>query len=166
MVAEPQRSRIVSEASCTIPPTFIVRASMSRPRVLYILGSLAANDMGDEIVTILGRLSRSQFDPVVVTLGGQEELRERVREMKVGTHSLGLVGPMGTLRAVSKVRALIGRLGVDLVHGYGSWGGAVAQLAAPKDVAVVRTVTRPPNHEKDLRGRVLRYWRRCGRPRH
>ena len=138
---------------------------MSRPRVLYILGSLAANDLGDELVTILGRLSRADFDPMVVTLGGQEELRERVQEMKVRTYSLELVGPMGAFRAVSQVRALIKRVGVDVVHGYGSWGGAVAQLAAPRDVAVVRTVTRPPNHEKDLRGRVLRHLERRARSR-
>jgi len=138
---------------------------MSRPRVLYILGSLAANDVGEEIVAILGRLSRSQFDPQVVTLGGREDLRGRVQEMKVRTHSLGLVGPMGTLRAVSKVRDVIRTSGAALVHGYGSWGGAVAQLAAPKDVAVVRTVTRPPNHEKDMRGRMLRLLERRARGR-
>ncbi len=138
---------------------------MSRPRLLYILGSLAANDVGDEIVAILGRLSRSRFDPSVVTLGGRDDLKRRVEEMKVPTYSLGLVGPMGTLQAVSKVRALVRRLGVDVVHGYGSWGGAVAQLAAPEDVAVVRTVTRPPNHEKDLRGRLLRHLERRARGR-
>lgn len=129
---------------------------MTRPRVLYIMGSLAANDLGEEVVTILGRLSRSSFEPSVVTLGGREELRERVRELKVPTHSLGLVGPFGTIRAVGKTRELIKRTGAELVHGFGSWGGAVAQLAAPKDVAVVRTVTRPPTHEKDFRGRLLR----------
>ena len=91
---------------------------MSRPRVLYILGSLAANDVGDEIVAILGQLSRSQFEPSVVTLGGREDLRQRVEEMKVRTHSLNLVGPMGMLRAVPKVRALIQRVGAELVHGY------------------------------------------------
>jgi Glycosyl transferase 4-like domain/Glycosyl transferases group 1 len=139
---------------------------MSRPRVLYIMGSLAANDLGDEVVAILGRLSRSSFDPRVVTLGGREELGARVREMKVTTHSLGLVGPLGTLQAVSRVRDLITRTGVDIVHGFGSWGGAVAQLAAPRDVAVVRSVTRPPNHEKDLRGRLLRHLERRARGRH
>jgi glycosyltransferase involved in cell wall biosynthesis len=130
------------------------------------MGSLVANDLGEEVVTILGRLSRADFDPRVVTLGGREELRERILEMQVQTHSLGLVGPVGTLRAVSRVRDLIRKTGVDLVHGFGSWGGAVAQLAAPKDVAIVRSVTRPPNHEKDLRGRALRYLERKARDRH
>jgi glycosyltransferase involved in cell wall biosynthesis len=139
---------------------------MDRPRVLYVMGSLVANDLGEEIVTILGRLSRAQFDPRVVTLGGREELREQVREMKVRTYSLGLVGPFGTLRAVPRVRDLIRKTGVDIVHGFGSWGGAVAQLAAPKEVGVVRTVTRPPNHEKDLRGRLLRYLERRARSEH
>ena len=138
---------------------------MRRPRVLYILGSLAANEVGQEIVAILGRLSRSSFDPRVVTLGGREDLRDQIRELKVRTYSLGLVGSVGTLQAVSKVRDVIKKTGADVVHGYGSWGGAVAQLAAPKDVAVVRTVTRPPNHEKDLRGRLLRHLERRARGR-
>ena len=130
---------------------------MSRPRVLYILGSLAANDLGEEIVAILSHLSQSSFDPSVVTLGGREDLRARVDELKVPTYSLALGGPIGTLRAVSKARDVIRTAGADIVHGYGSWGGAVAQLATPKDVAVVRSVSRPPNHERDLRGRVLRH---------
>ena len=136
-----------------------------RPRVLYVMGSLAANDLGEEVVTILGRLSRSAFEPMVVTLGGRDELRGRVRELKVKTYSFGLGGPLGTLRAVSKTRDLIATTGTDLVHGFGSWGGAVAQLAAPKDVAAVRTVTRPPTSEKDLRGRLLRYLERRARGR-
>jgi glycosyltransferase involved in cell wall biosynthesis len=141
------------------------RPPMSRPRILYVLGSLAANDLGDEVVTILGRLAQSRFDPAVVNLGGREDLRPRVEAMKVPTHSLGLVGPLGALRAVPKVRGLIREIGAEVVHGYGSWGGAVAQLAAPQDVPVVRTVSRPPTSEKDLRGRFLRHLERRARSR-
>lgn len=139
---------------------------MNRPRVLYIMGSLAANDLGEEVLTILGRLSRSSFDPQVVTLGGQDELGPRIRELKVTTHALGLVGPMGTLQAVSQVRDLLESTKADIVHGFGSWGGSVAELAAPREIPVVRSVTRPPNHEKDLRGRLLRHLERRARSRH
>jgi len=121
------------------------------------MGSLAANDLGEEVAAVLGRLSRASFDPRVVALGGREDLRDRLEEMKILTYSLDLVGPVATLRAVSKVRALIRKVGADVVHGYGSWGGSVAQLAAPKGVPVVRSVSQPPNHEKDLRGRLLRH---------
>ena len=58
---------------------------MSRPRVLYIMGSLAANDVGEEVVVILGRLSRASFDPRVVSLGGRDDLKGRIQEMKVRT---------------------------------------------------------------------------------
>ena len=101
---------------------------MSRPRILYVLSSLAANDLGDEIVSILSRLSRSEFEPRVVALGGREDLLRRIVELKVGTDSFGLAGPIGAFRAVSKVKAVIARHGADVVHAYGSWGGAVAQL--------------------------------------
>jgi glycosyltransferase involved in cell wall biosynthesis len=138
---------------------------MSRPRIFYILSSLAANDLGDEIVTILGRLSRSAFEPSVIALGGREELMGRIVEMKVPCYPLGLAGPFGAYRAVGKTRKLLRSLGPDVVHGYGSWGGAVAQLAAAPGVPVVRSVTQPPNHEPDLRGRVLRYLERRARSR-
>ena len=138
---------------------------MSRPRVFYILGSLAANDMGDEIVGVLGRLSRSEFEPRVVALGGREDLRDRLLEMKVRVYTLGAAGAFGTWRAVSKVRKLINSLGADVVHGFGSWGGSVAQLATPQAVPVVRSITRPPNHESDLQGRVLQFMERRGRRR-
>lgn len=129
---------------------------MSRPRIVYVLGSLAANDVGEEVVAILGRLSRAQFDPRVITLGGRDDLRERVRELKVRAYGLELAGPLGTWRAVGKVQRLLAAIEADVLHGYGSWGGAVAQLAAPRDVAVVRSVRRAPTRERDMRGRVLR----------
>ncbi len=138
---------------------------MSPPRILYLLSSLAANDLGDEIVTILGKLSRSKFEPAVVSLGGREDLKRRIDELQVSQRTLGLTGPVGALRAVGKVRRLIAEIGPDVVHGFGSWGGSVAQLAAPNDVAVVRSVTRPPTHEKDLRGLVLQHLERRARSR-
>jgi glycosyltransferase involved in cell wall biosynthesis len=138
---------------------------MSRPRILYVLSSLAANDLGDEIVTVLGRLSRSEFEPRVIALGGREELLGRILEMKVRCYSLGLAGALGAYRAVGKTRSLLDKLGPAVVHGYGSWGGAVAQLAAARGVPVVRSVTRPPNHEGDLRGRVLQHLERRSRSR-
>ena len=136
---------------------------MPRPRLFYILGSIEANDTGEELITILGRLSRAQFEPRVVALGGREDLQGRIVEMKVRSYPLGLSGVIGTLRAIPKVRSLLKQMGAEVVHGFGSWGGAVARLAAPKGVAVVRTVTRAPTHHNDLRGRVLRYLERRAR---
>ena len=138
---------------------------MSRPRILYILSSLAANDLGDEIVTVLGRLSRSEFEPRVIALGGKEELLGRILEMKVQCYPLGLSGGFGAYRAVGKSKGLLRKLDPAVVHGYGSWGGSVAQLATPHGVPVVRSVTRPPNHETDLRGRVLQHLERRARSR-
>jgi glycosyltransferase involved in cell wall biosynthesis len=138
---------------------------MSRPRILYILSSLAANDLGDEIVTVLGHLSRARFDPAVVVLGGKEDLKSRLEDLEVHQYFLGLAGALGAWRAIGRVRRVIASAAPEVVHGFGSWAGAVAQLAAPKDVAVVRSVTRPPNHEKDLRGRVLRWLERRARSR-
>jgi glycosyltransferase involved in cell wall biosynthesis len=101
----------------------------------------------------------------VVALGGREDLLRRIVELKVRTDSLGLAGPIGAYRAVSKVKGLLERDRADIVHAFGSWGGAVAQLASPAGTRVVRSVTHPPNHEKDLRGRILRYLEQRARAR-
>ncbi len=129
----------------------------SRPRVFFVLGSLEANDTGDEIVTILGRLSRAQFEPRVIALGGREDLQGRIVEMKVRLYPLALSGLLGTWRAIAKVRTLLKNMDAEVVHGFGSWGGTVARLAAPHGVAVVRSITRPPTYNTDLRGRLLRF---------
>jgi len=138
---------------------------MSRTRVLYVLSSLAANDLGDEVVSILGKLPRGHFEPTVAVLGGREDLRASLEALEVPQHFLGLASPVEVLRAVGIVRRVVTRVAPDIVHGFGSWGGAVAQLAASKDVAVVRSVTRPPNHETDARGRVLQLLERRARSR-
>lgn len=132
----------------------------SRPRVFYVLGSLEANDTGDEIVAILSRLSRAAFEPRVIALGGRDDLRERIAQMKVRVYPLGLSGPLGALMAVWKVRGMLKSMDAHVVHGFGSWGGAVAELAAPKGVAVVRTVSRPPASGRDLRGWLLGFLER------
>ena len=127
----------------------------TRPRVFYVLGSLEVDDTGDEVVTILGRLSRAAFDPRVITLGGHDDLRERMARSKVRVYSLGLSGPLGLAWSVWKVRGLLRSMEAHVVHGFGPWGGAVAELAAPKGCAVVRSVEGPPDPPPGLDGRVL-----------
>jgi hypothetical protein len=54
---------------------------MTRPRVPHVLGSLAANDVGEEIVTILGRLARSEFDrgqEMPIKIGGSADHSARL----------------------------------------------------------------------------------------
>lgn len=113
---------------------------MSRPLLLYILDSLEDDDTGDEVVTLLGRLPRSRFEPRVVALGPRGSLGGRIREMKVTVHRLDLSGPTGSLMAVPRLRRLVTGLGAEILHAFQPWSGAVAQLAAPKGVRVFRTV--------------------------
>lgn len=128
---------------------------MSRSRLFFVLASLEANDTGDEIVTLLGRLSRARLEPRVIALGERDDLQERIVEMKVRVYPLGLSGLLGTASAIPRSRRLLKDMHADVVHGFGAWGGAVARLAAPRGVPVVRSVSRPPNHDSDARGRLL-----------
>ncbi|HSG46786.1 MAG TPA: glycosyltransferase [Longimicrobiales bacterium] len=113
---------------------------MSRPRLFYILDSLEENEVGDHVVTLLGRLPRSRFEPRVVSLGPKGTLGDRLRESKVPVHELELSGAMGALMAVPRLRKLLGRLNAQILQTFQPWSGTVAQLAAPRDAQVFRWV--------------------------
>lgn len=129
---------------------------MSRLRVFYVLESLEANDTGDEILSILGRLSRASFEPRVIALGGSEALREAIASMKVRVYPLGLAGPSGVVLGVPRVRRLLRGMDADVAHGFGPRAGATAVLAAPAGVATVRTVSAPPAAHPGLEGWLVR----------
>ena len=54
-----------------------------RPRVLYVMGALTAHDLGEEVVTTLGRLSDWAFEPIAVTMGGEHETSIRDTKARI-----------------------------------------------------------------------------------
>ena len=123
---------------------------MSRPLLLYVLDSLEENDVGDQIATLLGRLSRSRFEPRVVALGPEGPLGARIREMKVTVHRLEVSGATGSILAVPRLRRLVVLLKGEILHAFQPWSGTVAQLAAPRAVRVFRTIDDPPGSRPTL----------------
>lgn len=113
---------------------------MSRPRLFYVLDTLEENEVGEQVATLLERLSRARFEPRVVGLGGKGALGARVRQMSVTVHQLDIQGPLGALRAVPRLRQILRNLRAELVHTFQPWSGAVAQLAAPRGARVFRSV--------------------------
>lgn len=113
---------------------------MSRLRLFYVLDSLEENDVGDQVATLLERMPRSSFEPRVVGLGPEGALGSRIRQMSVTVHRLGLTGTAGSFLAVPRLRSLLRNLGADIVHTYQPWSGAAAQVAAPREARVFRSV--------------------------
>lgn len=113
---------------------------MSRPRLFYVLDSLEENEVGDHVVTLLGRLPRSRFEPRVVSLGPKGTLGDKLRESKVPVHELELSGAMGALMAVPRLRKLLAGLKAQILQTFQPWSGTVAQLAAPRGADVLRWV--------------------------
>lgn len=133
---------------------------MSRARVFFVVGSLEANDTGDELVSILSRLSRASFEPRVVSLGRADELRGRIVGMKVRVYPLGLSGALGEVLAVPRLGKLLRSMDAEVVHAFGSWAGSVAALAAPRGVPVLRSVSDPPASRGGLEGWLLSFLER------
>ena len=113
---------------------------MARPRLFYILDSLEENEVGDQVAILLGRLSRSRFEPRVVALGPRGSLGSRLREMKITVHLMELSGTTGALLAVPRLRKLLAGLRADILQTFQPWSGTVAQLAAPRGATVFRWV--------------------------
>jgi glycosyltransferase involved in cell wall biosynthesis len=113
---------------------------MNRPRLFYVLDSLDENEAGDQVATLLSRISRSRYEPRVISLGPRGSLGSRIREMKVTVHRLELTGVAGALVAVPKLRKLLASLSAEIVHTFQPWSGAVAQLSAPRGARVFRWV--------------------------
>lgn len=113
---------------------------MTRPRLFYVLDSLEENEVGDQVATLLGRISRQRYEPRVVALGPQGSLGSRIREMRVSVHRLELSGAWGAVMAVPRLRKLLSSLRGEILHTFQPWSGAVAQLAAPKGTRVYRWI--------------------------
>lgn len=133
---------------------------MTRPRLFYVLDSLEENEVGDQVTTLLSRLSRQRFEPRVVALGPRGSLGSRIREMKVTVHRLELTGSTGAIMAVPRLRRLLSGLRGEILHTFQPWAGAVAQLAAPPGTRVYRWVQGyappPQNLEERLQAWVER----------
>lgn len=117
-------------------------SGVRRRRVFFVLDSLDEDDVGDHVATLLGRLSRARYEPRVVTLKGEGPLGPRIRDMRVTIHSLPGGGKLDPILVVPRLRKILTRLEADLVHASHHVSGAVAELAAPRGVPVVRFVPR------------------------
>ena len=115
---------------------------MKRRRIFFVLDSLDDDDVGEHVATLLGRLSRARFEPRVVTLKGEGPLGQRIRDMRVTVHALPVDSRMDPLLVIPRVRKMLVALEADLVHAFHHVSGAVAELAAPRGVPVVRYVPR------------------------
>ncbi len=127
---------------------------MTRSRLFYVLDSLEENDVGDQVLTLLERLPRERFEPRVVSLGTQGALGGRFRRMEVNVHRMDLGGAMGSLLAVPRLRRVLRGLRADVVHAFQPWSGAVAQLSAPRETKVVRSVAGFARGPRTLERRV------------
>ena len=115
---------------------------VTRRRVFFVLDSLDEDDVGDHVATLLGRLSRARYEPRVVTLKGEGPLGPRLRDMRVTIHALPGGGRLDPVLAVPRLRKILTGLEADLIHAVHHVSGAVAELAAPRGVPVVRFVPR------------------------
>jgi len=117
--------------------------AVDRRVVLTLVESLRLGGAERLVATTVRRLDRERFLPIVAYLHGPADLAEGIRDGGVAVHEIGFRGPRDLPRAVRRVRALVRRERVDIVHTHLYFANVVGRLAAAGLARVVGTLHNP-----------------------
>lgn len=80
----------------------------------------------------------SEFNHVIVHLGGPEALKDCFSPWPV--YNLGHKGKKHIPRSIRRLRRIIRRHGIDIIHAHLYWSSVIARLAKPRGVRVITTI--------------------------
>jgi len=111
-------------------------------RIAYIVSTLLRSGPINQIYNLIKYLNRSEYDPIVVTLSPEpkDSRWKDFEELGVELYSLGLSRIKGLFLGTSRIKSLLDRLEVDIVHTQGIRADIIAAkyLRNYKTVATLR----------------------------
>jgi len=116
---------------------------VDRKVVLTLIESLRLGGAERLVATTVPRLSQDRFRPLVAYLHGPATLAEEIRAAGVAVHEIGFRGPRDIPLAVGRVRSLLRRERVDVVHTHLYFANVVGRLAARRLARVISTLHNP-----------------------
>jgi len=133
-----------------------VRDQKDKPlKVLFISSGLEAGGAEGMLLRVIEHLDRERLAPVVISLTGIGEIGEKIRELGIQVHDLGISrsGLQIPVLSFFKLRRMIKVINPDVVQ---TWqyhadllGGLAARLAGIKTVSWgIRNGELPPEHSK------------------
>ena len=133
-----------------------VRDQKDKPlKVLFISSGLDAGGAEGMLLRVMEHLDRERLAPVVISLTGIGEIGEKIRELGIQVHDLGISrsGLQIPVLSFFKLRRMIKVINPDVVQ---TWqyhadllGGLAARLAGIKTVSWgIRNGELPPEHSK------------------
>jgi glycosyltransferase involved in cell wall biosynthesis len=98
-------------------------------RVLHVINGLSVGGAEMMLYKLLSSMDRERFQPVVVCLTGQGPLRQRIADLDVPVHCVGLRLGGAAPAAVWRFLRLARHVTADVIQGWQYHGGLAARLA-------------------------------------
>ncbi len=117
---------------------------MERPlRVLFLIESLGRGGAERLLLTTVEKLDRARFNPEVACLRGPHDLVPELDALSTPFHDLRFAGPASMVTTSLRLRALLGRRSIDVLHTHLFFANVVGRLAARRPVRLVSTLHNP-----------------------
>src|SRR6476469_9440547 len=97
--------------------------------IAFIITGLSLGGAEMMLYKVLSRLDRNQFDPVVVSLKCKGSLGDRISDLGIPVHSIGMKPGVPTLASTWRLIRTVRELNPDLIQGWMYHGNLAAQLA-------------------------------------
>lgn len=103
--------------------------SEQKIKVVFVITSLGTGGAQMMLYKMLTRLDMSKFEPAVVTLIPGGMFAERVEELNVPVHDLGMQQGMPNIRAIVRLRGILKMIDPKIVQGWMYHGNLMASFA-------------------------------------
>src|SRR4051812_29188884 len=87
-------------------------------RLVYITTSLGTGGAELMLYKLLSRLSRDQFNVVVVSLGEQGTVGALIENLGIPVYAVGMHSGVPSLLGIARLYNLLKRLHPDIIHGW------------------------------------------------
>jgi glycosyltransferase involved in cell wall biosynthesis len=101
-----------------------------RTRILHIITDLSVAGAEIKLYKVLAACDRSRFEPAVISMRNQGDLRGPIEAMGVPVYGLGISGPLPGLFPVARLTRIVRSFRPDLIHGWMYHANLAAQFAA------------------------------------
>jgi glycosyltransferase involved in cell wall biosynthesis len=131
-------------------------------RVVHIINDLTVGGAEMMLYKLLSSTDHTRYNKTVVTLSAGSDLRERIEQLGVRVHCVGMRAPAPSPASLLRLVRLVRRLDPDLIQGWMYYGNLGAQLAAsfspraPATVWNVRQSVYSLGQEKPLTALAIR----------
>lgn len=104
--------------------------------IIHITETLGVG--GTEILLANSLPSLTEYNHIVIYLGGDSALKEEFKEYPV--HCLEHTGKQTFLRSILRLRKLLKKYNADIIHAHLLWSSFIARLAKPKGIRLITSI--------------------------